>query len=235
MQRYFAKNIEKEKVTLKESDIHHIKNVMRMNIHNKIEIVFNKKIYLCEILNNYQIKIIEEIISNEQNKKEIILASSLIKEQKQDLILQKTTELGVDTIIPLCLSRCVVKLDENKFAKKKIRWESICKEASEQSKRNDIPTIKNIHKIEDLVKIEADLKLVLDTKENFKTIKNVLHNHPTCDKIIIVIGPEGGITKEEITYLHKHGYQSISLGENILRSETAAIAALSMLNYHYLR
>ena len=113
MQRYFAKNIEKEKVTLKESDIHHIKNVMRMNIHNKIEVVFNKKIYLCEILNNYQIKIIEEIISNEQNKKEIILASSLIKEQKQDLILQKTTELGVDTIIPLCLSRCVVKLDEN--------------------------------------------------------------------------------------------------------------------------
>ena len=88
MQRYFAKNIEKEKVTLKESDIHHIKNVMRMNIHNKIEVVFNKKIYLCEILNNYQIKIIEEIISNEQNKKEIILASSLIKEQKQDLILQ---------------------------------------------------------------------------------------------------------------------------------------------------
>ena len=62
-----------------------------------------------------------------------------------------------------------------------------------------------------------------------------MHNHPTCDKIIIVIGPEGGITKEEITYLHKHGYQSVSLGENILRSETAAIAALSMLNYHYLR
>ena len=77
MQRYFAKNIEKEKATLKESDIHHIKNVMRMNIHNKIEVVFNKKIYLCEILNNYQIKIIEEIMSNPKNLKGIY-----IKEEK---------------------------------------------------------------------------------------------------------------------------------------------------------
>ena len=70
MQRYFAKNIEKEKATLKESDIHHIKNVMRMNIHNKIEVVFNKKIYLCEILNNYQVPIDSisvELINEETN------------------------------------------------------------------------------------------------------------------------------------------------------------------------
>ncbi len=234
MQRYFAKN---EKLELQDTDIHHIKNVMRMSINDKIEIIYNKKIYLCliESINPFQIKIVDNYQEERNLDIELTIAIALVTEQKFDLILQKLTELGVHKIIPLRTERSIVKITNDKVDKKIKRWNSICKEASEQSKRNDIPTIKNIHKIEDLVKIEADLKLVLDTKENFKTIKNVLHNHPTCDKIIIVIGPEGGITKEEITYLHKHGYQSVSLGENILRSETAAIAALSMLNYHYLR
>lgn len=238
MQRYFAKEYkEKDKLILSSGDIHHIKNVMRMKENDLIEVVFNNKVYICRITNLESLSLEINNVIEEDNKLNIDLtiAIALVKEQKMDLILQKLTELGVTRIIPVSMERSIVKLDKSKYLKKKIRWESICKEASEQSKRNDIPTIKNIHKIEDLVKIEADLKLVLDTKENFKTIKNVLHNHPTCDKIIIVIGPEGGITKEEITYLHKHGYQSVSLGENILRSETAAIAALSMLNYHYLR
>ena len=234
MQRYFIKNKE---LKLEESDIRHIKKVMRMNINDLIEVVYNNKLYIYRInnLEPFEINLVEEVEESDYKHINLTVAVALVKEQKMDLILQKLTELGVSKIIPVSMERSIVKLNKDRFNKKKARWESICKEASEQSKRNDIPTIKNIHKIEDLVKIEADLKLVLDTKENFKTIKNVLHNHPTCDKIIIVIGPEGGITKEEITYLHKHGYQSVSLGENILRSETAAIAALSMLNYHYLR
>lgn len=235
MQRYFAKNIIKDTIILDSKDLHHIKNVMRMQKEDKVEVVKNNEVYLCEILENYEIKIVNKIPNIKKETPQIILAVALIKEQKQDLVLQKATELGVDIIIPLSLSRCVVKLDKEKFSKKKPRWETICKEASEQSKRNNIPIITPIHTIQELSQIDATLKIVLDTKEFYQSIKNVLHNHPNCAKIIIVIGPEGGITKEEISFLKNNGYQSVSLGPNILRAETAAIAVLSMINYQYMR
>lgn len=235
MQRYFASDLKNNKFILQESDIFHIKKVMRMNIHDKIEVVYDNIVYLCEIKDNYEIEKLNIISDNKTNSTKIFLASALIKEQKQDFVLQKATELGVDTIIPLSLNRCVVKLDNDKFNKKKERWLNICKEASEQSKRNNIPNISDILTIKDLVKIDADLKIVLNTKEFSQTLKNVLNNQIKCDRIIIVVGPEGGITDEEIKFLTDNGFCSVSIGDNILRAETACISVISMINYHFMR
>ena len=230
MQRYFIKN---KDMLLEESDIRHIKKVMRMNINDKIEVVYNNKLHICEItsLEPFNIKVIEELDEDKKTKVELTVAVALVKEQKMDLILQKLTELGVSRIIPVSMERSIVKLDKERFNKKKVRWESICKEASEQSKRTNIPIIEDIKSIKDLTKEDADLKLVASTKEKEKLLNYYLQSIEDCAKIIMVIGPEGGISDKEEDILVSNGYNRVSFGNLIFRVETATICVASIINY----
>lgn len=230
MQRYFIKN---KDMSLEESDIRHIKKVMRMNINDKIEVVYNNKLHICEItsLEPFNIKVIEELDENKKTRIELTVAVALVKEQKMDLILQKLTELGVSRIIPVSMERSIVKLDKERFSKKKVRWESICKEASEQSKRTNIPIIEDIKSIKDLTKEDADLKLVASTKEKEKLLNYYLQSIEGCAKIIMVIGPEGGISDREEDILVSNGYNRVSFGNLIFRVETATIYVASIINY----
>lgn len=230
MQRYFIKN---KDMLLEESDIRHIKKVMRMNINDKIEVVYNNKLHICEItsLEPFNIKVIEKLDEDKKAKIELTVAVALVKEQKMDLILQKLTELGVSRIIPVSMERSIVKLDKERFNKKKVRWESICKEASEQSKRTNIPIIEDIKSIKDLTKEGADLKLVASTKEKEKLLNYYLQSIEDCAKIIMVIGPEGGISDKEEDILVSNGYNRVSFGNLIFRVETATIYVASIINY----
>lgn len=230
MQRYFIKN---KDMLLEESDIRHIKKVMRMNINDKIEVVYNNKLHICEItsLEPFNIKVIEKLDEDKKTKIELTVAVALVKEQKMDLILQKLTELGVSRIIPVSMERSIVKLDKERFNKKKVRWESICKEASEQSKRTNIPIIEDIKSIKDLTKEDADLKLVASTKEKEKLLNYYLQSIEDCAKIIMVIGPEGGISDKEEDILVSNGYNRVSFGNLIFRIETATIYVASIINY----
>lgn len=230
MQRYFIKN---KDMLLEESDIRHIKKVMRMNINDKIEVVYNNKLHICEItsLEPFNIKVIEELDEDKKTKIELTVAVALVKEQKMDLILQKLTELGVSRIIPVSMERSIVKLDKERFNKKKVRWESICKEASEQSKRTNIPIIEDIKSIKDLTKEDADLKLVASTKEKEKLLNYYLQSIEDCAKIIMVIGPEGGISDKEEDILVSNGFNRVSFGNLIFRVETATIYVASIINY----
>ena len=230
MQRYFIKN---KDMLLEESDIRHIKKVMRMNINDKIEVVYNNKLHICEItsLEPFNIKVIEELDEDKKTKIELTVAVALVKEQKMDLILQKLTELGVSRIIPVSMERSIVKLDKERFNKKKVRWESICKEASEQSKRTNILIIEDIKSIKDLTKEDADLKLVASTKEKEKLLNYYLQSIEDCAKIIMVIGPEGGISDKEEDILVSNGYNRVSFGNLIFRVETATIYVASIINY----
>lgn len=230
MQRYFIKN---KDMLLEESDIRHIKKVMRMNINDKIEVVYNNKLHICEItsLEPFNIKVIEKLDEDKKTKIELTVAVALVKEQKMDLILQKLTELGVSRIIPVSIERSIVKLDKERFNKKKVRWESICKEASEQSKRTNIPIIEDIKSIKDLTKEDADLKLVASTKEKEKLLNYYLQSIEDCAKIIMVIGPEGGISDKEEDILVSNGYNRVSFGNLIFRVETATIYVASIINY----
>ena len=230
MQRYFIKN---KDMLLEESDIRHIKKVMRMNINDKIEVVYNNKLHICEItsLEPFNIKVIEKLDEDKKTKIELTVVVALVKEQKMDLILQKLSELGVSRIIPVSMERSIVKLDKERFNKKKVRWESICKEASEQSKRTNIPIIEDIKSIKDLTKEDADLKLVASTKEKEKLLNYYLQSIEDCAKIIMVIGPEGGISDKEEDILVSNGYNRVSFGNLIFRVETATIYVASIINY----
>jgi len=233
MQRYFAKEY-KDKLILEDSDIHHIKNVMRMKIGDYVEVVYDKKVHICSILSIEPLELSIDNVIEDENKLnlDITIAVALVKEQKMDLILQKLTELGVNTIIPVSMERSIVKLDDAKFKKKKVRWEAICKEASEQSKRTSVPVISDVMSIKELSKLEADYRFVASTKEKSKMLNYYLQSMNDCAKIILVVGPEGGISDREETILNDNGFESISFGSLIFRVETAAIYAASIFNFY---
>ena len=235
MQRYFCNNKENNEYLLSNDDSYHIKKVMRMNINDKIEIVDNKKTNICEItsINPVKAKIIEELNEDNENDFEIILVQSLVNESKMDLILQKGTELGVSKFYIYKAVNSVVK-ENGKSDKKLIRWQKIVKEASEQSKRNIIPEVVDIIDIKGLCKIEADLKILLSVNEHTKSIKKVLNNSKKYDKLIIVVGPEGGFTDNEEKVLIENGYMRTSIGNRVLRTETAGLVTISMINYEWM-
>ncbi len=232
MQRYFAKDFINDKPILYDSDIKHIIKVMRLVSGDYFEVVYDKIVYHCKIENTIPFNYIIESTNSEDAKTiGLTVAVGLVQEQKMDLILQKLTELGVETIIPLKTERSIVKLDDIRFAKKLVRWQMICKEASEQSFRNVIPNITNIMTIDDLKNIDIDTKLVCSTKEKDNIINKYVDNLSKEDNIIFVIGPEGGLSADEEDKLNSYGYKSISLGNRILRVETATFFVASIINY----
>ena len=232
MQRYFAKEKVANEFVLYDSDIHHIKNVMRYVVSDEIEVVYDDTIYLCQIKNltPLSLEIIETYQSDSEMNISLTLAISLVNEQKMDLILQKLTELGVSSIIPVKTERSIVKLDEKKAEKKLFRWQMICKEASEQSKRTKIPNVEEIVSINELSKMEYDIKFICSLTDNSKSLKECLSNNK-YKRILFTIGPEGGFTKEEETKLIDSGFIPITLGKRVMRVETAAIYVSSIINY----
>ncbi len=236
MQRYFVKEIKDKVCFLNERDSYHTKTVMRSNINTKLEIVCNKHLYLGKITklsDLVEVKIMKEL-SDIDNCYNVTIAQALVIENKMNLILQKTTELNVSNIIPLITDRSIIKVNKD-FDKKIIRWQKIVNDAASQSKRLDIPDVFNVTKINELIKMDFDYKFLCTVNEQSKTIKNVLQKVTSYDRILFVIGPEGGFTEKEEKIFSDNGFISISLGNTVLRTETAPIAILSMLNYHFMR
>lgn len=233
MQQYFAKN---KNLELEKEDYHHIKNVMRMKKGDIIKVVFDDIIYVCKLtdLNDVNFEIIDKETKT-NNELKIDVAFSLIKEQKLDYLLQKSTEVGANGLIPIETKRSVVKIETKKRESKKERWHKILKEASEQSFRSDIPVIYDISSLKEIVNLDYDLKLLCSLNKNTKNIKKVLQNKNKYDKILIVVGPEGGFEQSEEEFLINNGFISISLGNTVLRAETAPVVAVSMIKYEFMR
>ncbi len=230
VQRYFSTIKIADKFLLNNDDLYHIKTVMRMRPWDRIEVVYQKEMYICELNDKYEVKIIEKKTNENNQLKEITLVVPLVKEQKMALILQKSTELGVARIIPVQTERSIIKLDENKEHKKIIRWQKIIKEASEQSKRLDIPVLSTVKSFEQLKELDG-LRIVCSTAQNTNTLKSVLKSNRNYDKITVLMGPEGGLTLAEEEKLVSYGFIRVTLGSLIMRVETVPMFILSALNY----
>lgn len=234
MQRYFVSKKDNDIFTLSNDDSYHVSTVMRMELTDEIEIIYDNRVYISEIVELIPVvkaKIIKEMSTNNELSTYVTIAQSLVKEQKMDYILQKTTELGVNEIIPYLASRSIVKLEKNS-SKKIERWQKIVKEAAEQSKRNYIPVVKNGMALSNLVNLsDYDVKFLCTVNETSQNIKKVLSNLDRNAKILFVIGPEGGFTKEEETKLIESGFISLSLGKSVLRTETASTFIMSVIRY----
>ena len=237
MQRYFTEE-DSDTFSLSRDDSYHILKVMRLKKDDLVEVVSKQKLYICKIINSdnniVTVRKVEEVKQDSELDCQVTIVQSLVKEQKMDFILQKCCELGVSRIIPLNTKRSIVKLD-SKETKKIERWNKILKEASEQSKRVVIPTVSNICSIEDLVKEDYDIKILCTVNELSNDIKKVLSKDLNGARIVIVIGPKGGFEKEEEQTLIDNGYVPTSLGKRVLRTETASLYALSIINYITMR
>ena len=232
MQRYF-KDTNLDTFELSSDDSYHITKVMRNNIGDKVEVVIDKKLFICEIVkmnNLVTVEKVEEVECDSELSCYVTIAQSLVKEQKMDLILQKSCELGVSEIIPINATRSIVKLDK-KESKKIDRWNKILKEASEQSKRIIIPKVKEIMDIKDLVNLDYDIKILCTVNELSMSLKEVLNKDLNNLRILLVVGPEGGFTDSEEKILIDNGFISTTFGRRVLRTETASLYALSVINY----
>lgn len=230
MQQYMINdsNIIDNQIILNEDDLFHIFKVMRMKSNDQIICAnyTNNIKYLCYIDDNKNIIILNVLDKNNELDYNVVLAFGLVSNDKFEFVIQKACELGVSKLIPFISQHSQVRLDEKKLNKKIIRWQKIIKEASEQSKRNTLMEIVEPIKLNSLVDYDIKQKVVAYENENNLRLSDVYKKQD----ILIVIGSEGGFSQTEIAFLLENGFSSISLSKSILRSETAAISAVSIIN-----
>ena len=234
MQRYFAQVINKQ-VILKQDDIFHLTKVMRAKVNDQIEVVDeNRNAFLAVIksTNPLLIEIQEPILKNNELKANVTLFFALAKSDKMELVIQKATELGTKRIVLFQGMRSVVKFSKEDFARKLPRFESIAKEAAEQCHREQIPEIKFLSGVNDIQGEMCELNLFAYELEAGKTSRLSELLSKEYKTISVIIGPEGGFDEKEATKLQELGFKNISLGKRILRCETAAIYALSVIAFN---
>ena len=218
MPKFFVnqEQVDEEKIKIIGNDVNHIKNVLREKVGNKLTIcnTDNRKDYLCEILkieeDCIECRIKEELANDVESNVRVTIMQGLPKADKMELIIQKSVELGVYDITPIEMKRCVVKLNEKDKPKKIKRWQKISEVAAKQCGRNIIPNINSIINIKNICNSikEYDIVLVayenekeVTTKQELKKIKEKYNNKEI--RIAVIIGPEGGITPEEVTLLQE--------------------------------
>ena len=227
-----------ESITISGEDVRHIATVLRMKAGNELLLCDGKGTeYSVEIAKVDKSEITTGVKA--RSKREVryplvTLGQGLPKSDKMDWIVQKATELGVATIVPLVTERTIVKIRDEE--KRVSRWKKICREAAMQSNRADIPAVGRIVSFGDFLKTqnsELPTLFLLPWEEGTVPIKGILRANPGMKNIIVLIGPEGGFSAQEAEMAHGKGFHLVSLGPNILRTETAAIAALSMIDYEF--
>lgn len=234
MQKYFA-SISNNNIILNEDDKHHLLHVMRSKKGDNIFAIENKKMYLGEIknVNPLKIEIIKEVINDRELKKDLTLFLCLPKGDKIDFIIQKATELGVKKLILVKSKRSINKMNNDDFDRKLVRYNKIIKEASEQCGRSELMEIHGIVCLEKLdSSLLSDVNLIANENKSGETGQiNKFLTSNSFSSVSIFIGPEGGFDSKEIEYLHELSFKDVSLGKRILRLETAAVYALSIIGY----
>ena len=229
MQRYFAKVLD-NRVYLNDDDNHHFFNVLRAKIGEKIEVVSGGKLFLAELrkINPIEIEVIQEIDDNSELNSFVTLYYCLSKGDKNDFVVQKATELGASRIVLVASKRCVVKYDGKDVDKKIARFTKIAKEAAEQCHRLIVPEVVGPINVDQIGKISnEEVRFVAYEEESQKSSSFSISGKEKS--IGIFIGPEGGIDEKEVKTLNDFSFKNISLGNRILRTETAAVFALSVI------
>ena len=239
MKKIFIPTPLDEIIELPKDVTHHVLHVFRHNMEKPITVTGSDNRcgtyqITAEVDGKAQAKLIEYVEGNLASYR-TILVQSLLKGEKLEWVLQKATELNVDTIYLVPTANCVAKYDEKKLQSKVNRWEKIMLEAAQQCGRKHLPTLVVGETLLQALDIESEaLKLVAYENEAGQTIKDVLktlHSDKSVTDVLICIGPEGGYQEKEINAIIKYGGKSVSLGNTILRAETAAIGSLSMIQY----
>lgn len=239
MKRIFLENVTTDYVTISGDEANHLARSLRARRGDKITAVdgsgncavlelidFDK-----ETIKARRVSEIKKIVA----EKKIILADCLPKQNRFDNIIEKATELGVDKIEPLISDRTIARPGGARTQSKLERWRRIAKEVAEQCARNTIPEIEEIRGLDDWLKEitpldDETLLLFCWEMEQETTVREVLKVNRDKN-IIVLIGPEGGFSEREVFAIKAAGGVSVTLGKRILKTDTAAISVLAMINY----
>ncbi len=238
MHRFFIPpdQINSNKVLILGSDVSHIRTVLRLKSGDKIQVLDGTGFcYQVELIEIKKKMVSGQIFSKEpfdtESPIEVTLGQALLKGNKFDQVIRKSVELGVFTLIPLSTERTLIKGLPAGIENKTRRWQKIAMDASKQCGRNRVPEIKKtLFSISEFCAqfSKSDLKLCLWEDETTTRLYDVFQDK-SPRKIILLTGPEGGFSHNEVTEIKSHGFRLITLGPRILRAETAPIVALAIV------
>ncbi|ABO51003.1 protein of unknown function DUF558 [Desulforamulus reducens MI-1] len=243
MPRFFVQpeQINSDTAVINGPDVKHISRVLRMETGNNLTLLDGRgNVYLAQILeiNKQEVhcRILEQQEATSEPTVKVTLVQGLPKGDKMETIIQKCTELGVSSIIPLAAARSIVKLDAKKAAERVQRWQRVAVEAAKQCRRSGIPEVYMLSSWDEILQqIPPDALVLMPWEgERTKSLREVLQTRPMAPgQVYIFIGPEGGFEEEEVERVKEKGFYPVTLGSRILRTETAGPAALTMVLYQF--
>ncbi|MGQ9646204.1 MAG: 16S rRNA (uracil(1498)-N(3))-methyltransferase [Thermodesulfobacteriota bacterium] len=241
MPRFYVSSprIEEEFLKVQGGEVRHIRRVLRLKVGDRL-IVFDgstkeyEGVIFEETPSSVVIKLEEVRSPVRESPLEITLAQSLLKSEKMEYLIQKATELGIRRFAPFFSSRSVPLLDKSKKLRRYHRWEKIAVEACKQCGRVSIPKVEPLQDYSEMLRMAGSegLRLILWEKEG-RGLKEVVREFREGTKVFFIVGPEGGMSDEEVKEAKRVGFIPISLGKRILRSETAGLCLLSILQYEW--
>lgn len=244
MQRYFVEPhlFSEQEVTIVGDDVHHIVNVMRAKPGEEIVVCDGAgRSAVARLVSLSAKEVTAEIVRFLDEQTElpirITIGQGLPKGEKMEWILQKGTEMGAHAFFPFTSERTIVKLDAKKEAKKLERWRKIVKEAAEQSHRAVLPEILPPASFRQAIASAASYaqRVIAYEKEGGSTLHQVFAAMKPGESLVVLIGPEGGFSPNEVAQAESMGFQSVSLGPRILRTETASQYVLAAASYQFER
>ena len=231
-------NIQDKKGTVTGEELKHLRTVLRLRPGARVTLFDDEGWEHAGVVQSLtassgEIEIVESYRPNRESLLDITLAQALGKGEKMDLVVEKATELGVRAIVPFLSSHTVPRLDSRKIEKRLTRWKKIALSAAKQSGRTRIPEILDLSDFGSLVERAwpCELKLLFWEKEPLQSLSQIQREYAHLDSLLLVVGPEGGFSSDEASKAKSHGFKSIRLGRRLLRTETAALAALSIVQF----
>jgi 16S rRNA (uracil1498-N3)-methyltransferase len=237
MHRFYVDRVYGETASISDAgQFHHLKNVLRLKVSDVIIVCDsegNEYSGTITAIERKQARIkVTASIPARRNEMKLTMACAIPKGDRMDDIIDQLTQLGVECIIPMETERVVVKLDEAKKEARLKRWRKIAQNAAGQSQRNSIPLIEPVTCITDVIarSQDFDLKLIPNLEGERKPIKDLLAA-ARPKNVIVLIGPEGDFTPEEVGLALKAGFIPVSLGDTVLRVATAAVAVAGYFKF----
>lgn len=241
MYRFFVEKYQMDEgqVTITGEDVNHIRNVLRMRRGDTVLVSTGDEWeYTCTIERFEDDAVILRVQDASRPGKEleskIWLFQCLPKGDKMETVVQKAVELGAFAIVPVSSARCVMKLDERRGVQKVARWNAISEAAAKQSKRLIIPEVKPVMRFKDALKMAQDINVKLipyERQDGMAGTRKILNAITPGQSVAVIIGPEGGFDDAEVKEAQESGFEPITLGKRILRTETAGMTTLSILMY----
>ena len=242
MRRFFLdkKTICSDKPTITGPDVKHIRTVLRLKRDDEIRLFDGEgSEYRARIINStpraIELSILDQYVSRSESSVEITIGQALLKAGKMDRIVRQVTELGATAFLPFAAKRSVPRPDNQRLGARRQRWETIATEALKQCGRHRTTYVGSAVSFEQLLEATQayDQKVIFHNDPSAGGSAVNLTGAPGIKSVLALIGPEGGFTEDEVKLAYRHGFSCVSLGPRILKADTAAIAAATLLQYAF--